>query len=269
LDPHYRIRHIDPDKLYQKENKTVIVVDNSDIPRIGDIATYINSDRSNLIVIDHHDGIEDFPGLYCFPEVGSTSEIIFDLMEAAEIIPDYNISYSLLAGIIVDTGQFKYKKTRPRTHTIVAKILSLHAIPQEELIRKLFEDSSHKVLLLRRDIYSTLQVFPEYQLACIEVSRSNLQKHGFIVNPAEGMTSELLAAADISISVSFVEHDSGTVKLSFRSKGKFNVCNVAKEFSGGGHENAAGAMIKGAMPEVKKMIIEKLKKLFTETKHAV
>jgi len=270
LDPQNRIHYIDETKLTNKtSSQKVVVVDNSDLIRIGEVIQYVNMDKSNLIIIDHHDGIEPFAGLFCFPEFGSTSEIVYEVLELSNIELDFLTASALYAGIVVDTGQFKYGKTRPRTHEIVATLLKKHSFNQEDLIRKLYEDQSHMVLYLKRDIFSTLEVFPEFQLASIEITRANLDKYNFSTNPAEGLTTELLAASDIMIAVSFLEQDSETIKISFRSKGKYDVCAVAKEYSGGGHKNASGAIIKGKLENVKREVIEKLKNLYRVTNNAI
>ncbi len=270
LDPQNRIHYIDETKLTNKtNNQKVVVVDNSDLIRIGEVVQYVLEDKSNLIVIDHHDGIEPFAGLFCFPEFGSTSEIVYEVLELANIEPDFLTASALYAGIVVDTGQFKYGKTRPRTHEIVATLLKKHSFNQEDLIRKLYEDQSHMVLYLKRDIFSTLEVFPEFKLACIEITRATLDKYNFSTNPAEGLTTELLVAADIMMGVSFLEQDSETIKISFRSKGQYDVCAVAKEYSGGGHKNASGAIIKGKLENVKREVIEKLKNLYRVTNNAI
>ncbi|MDX1960571.1 MAG: bifunctional oligoribonuclease/PAP phosphatase NrnA [Leptospiraceae bacterium] len=265
LDVSYRVNHFEPEKLnIIFPDPTVIVVDNSDIARIGDIAAYLKEDRSNLIVIDHHDGLEHFHGLFSFPEIGSTSEIIYELIELAGLKMDTNTAIAIYSGIVVDTGQFKYNKTRPRTHEIAAKLLE-YRFSTEEIVRKIYEDSSYEVLFLKRDILATLEVHREYRLACIEITRKMLNKYNFTNNPAEGMTGELLNSPDIKISVSFLESENGFVKLSFRSKGKFDVCSVAKNFNGGGHTNASGATVKGELGSVKKMVLKQLKEMYEIT----
>jgi phosphoesterase RecJ-like protein len=261
LDPLNRIHNYGSTILQSTQRESfVIMVDNSDIPRILDIANYLNEDKSNLISIDHHDKVAPYKGLFCFPEVGSSSEIVFELIELAGFEPDYNTSVSLYMGIVMDTGQFKYNKTRPRTHEIASKLLK-HKFPTEELIRKVFEDYSYTVLLLKKDIYSTLDIYPEFKIASVDITRTMLSKYNFTNNPAEGIISELLAPADIHIAVSFTEIENGTTKISLRSKGKYDVCSVAREYSGGGHTNASGATIKGEYKKIKLDVLEKLMEL--------
>ena len=56
----------------------------------------------------------------------------------------------------------------------------------------------------------------------------------------------------------FTEGEEDFVKISFRSKGDYDVCSVAKDFNGGGHKNASGAMIRGGMRKVKDDVMNRL-----------
>ena len=58
--------------------------------------------------------------------------------------------------------------------------------------------------------------------------------------------------------VFFRELDQG-VKLSFRSKGDVNVCEVAALFGGGGHFNASGACTGGKLIDIKEDVLTALR----------
>ena len=47
----------------------------------------------------------------------------------------------------------------------------------------------------------------------------------------------------------------GKVRLSFRSKGKYKVNNVAKKMGGGGHPFAAAALVDGEFSDVKSTVL--------------
>jgi phosphoesterase RecJ-like protein len=49
--------------------------------------------------------------------------------------------------------------------------------------------------------------------------------------------------------------------VGFRSKGKVNVGELAREFGGGGHHNAAGAVVDGAFEEVRTTVLTRLNDL--------
>lgn len=262
LDIHKKIRSINEEQNFSiPENPKVVILDNSNISRIGEVEKFLKPDKSNLIIIDHHDGIQPFEGLFCFPEISSTSEIIYELTELANLELDTPTASAIYAGIVMDTGQFKYSKTQPRTHEIAAILIGKYGVKAESIIRQMFEDSSHKVLLFKKDVFSTLQVFPENELATVEIPQALMQKYGFTSNPLEGITNELLSPKDIKIAVTFIEQDAETVKISFRSKDDYDVCEIAKRYDGGGHKNASGALVKGKLEHVKQEITEILKSL--------
>jgi phosphoesterase RecJ-like protein len=266
IDPQLRVNHITDEKLNTFDlNKTVVVVDNSDLVRIGEVQKMVKEDKSNLIIIDHHDSIEPFEGLFFFPEIGSTSEIIYELIELAGLEVDHNTAIALYLGIVMDTGQFKYSKTRPRTHQIAAKLLEHNFVP-EDLIRKLYEDFALNVLLLKKDIYSAIEIYEKQNLITVEISKEMLSKYDYTSNPMEGIVSELLGPKDVYVSLSFTETDGGFTKLSFRSKGKYDVCSVAKKFGGGGHKNASGAVIKTSVQKCKQEVLEEVFSMIKETK---
>ena len=53
-------------------------------------------------------------------------------------------------------------------------------------------------------------------------------------------------------------------KVGFRSKGNVDVGALAREFGGGGHHTAAGAMVDGALPVVRDMVFSRLGELLPQ-----
>ena len=75
----------------------------------------------------------------------------------------------------------------------------------------------------------------------------------------EGFSHHLMTVSSVQLSVIFSETKKG-VKISFRSNGEIYVNELAKEFGGGGHMNAAGASIDGtSMGDISKEVIAKAK----------
>ena len=61
LDPMSRVHSYESSMLKSNQSENfVVMVDNSDVVRILDIANYLNSEKSNLIAIDHHDKVTPF-----------------------------------------------------------------------------------------------------------------------------------------------------------------------------------------------------------------
>jgi phosphoesterase RecJ-like protein len=54
----------------------------------------------------------------------------------------------------------------------------------------------------------------------------------------------------ITVALLFRELEGGRVKVSLRSKGVLDVHRLATEFGGGGHRNASGIVMEGALDDV-------------------
>jgi phosphoesterase RecJ-like protein len=52
----------------------------------------------------------------------------------------------------------------------------------------------------------------------------------------------------------------GEVKVSFRAKGEVDVARIAHGFGGGGHRNAAGALVRGDLARVKREVLEAVRR---------
>jgi phosphoesterase RecJ-like protein len=64
--------------------------------------------------------------------------------------------------------------------------------------------------------------------------------------------------AGVEISILFSELEKNYFKLSFRSKGRFDVERVAGKFGGGGHINASGCTIRGDIDTIKRLVLAQI-----------
>jgi len=76
----------------------------------------------------------------------------------------------------------------------------------------------------------------------------------------EGIVDKILSIRKVQVSVLFKETKEGTTKISFRSKGEFNVDLFSRIFGGGGHPNAAGCQLEGDINTIVKKVLTELKK---------
>ena len=88
----------------------------------------------------------------------------------------------------------------------------------------------------------------------------DLEETGTNIFDTEGFSHYIMSIASVQIGIIFTQSPRG-VKISFRSKGEIYANELAKEFGGGGHMNAAGAWIdKGDMEKLAKEVTLKAKK---------
>jgi phosphoesterase RecJ-like protein len=65
-----------------------------------------------------------------------------------------------------------------------------------------------------------------------------------------------LAIKGVEAAVIFVEQPKGGFKLSFRSRGRMDCNELARNFGGGGHKAAAGAFLEGKLDDVRPRVLD-------------
>lgn len=221
-------------------NPLVIVVD-THIPHLVACPELLDA-TNQVVVIDHHRRSEHFiksPLLvYIEPASSSTSELVTELLMYFEdnMMLSRLDATALYSGIVVDTKNFAVQ-TGVRTFDAAAYLRRSGADPV--MVRHLF-----------RTDYETTVALAEVK------ARSKLYPGGFIVssNPKLCQNGSVIAAqaADsflrvegVRMSIVAFQLDENTVGLSARSTGELNVQVIMEFFGGGGHQNVAGAQVKG------------------------
>jgi len=76
---------------------------------------------------------------------------------------------------------------------------------------------------------------------------------------ADQFVDYLVSIEGVAVSLFFKEYEQSRFRVSLRSSDKVNVNQIAKEFGGGGHPNAAGCQIDGMPEDVKSRLVEAIK----------
>lgn len=90
-------------------------------------------DLSKAIVVDHHTRNARWQGAriyHCDDSKTSCSEIVFELLKAAEKAPPREAALAMMFGILTDTGYFKFAK--PATLEAFADLMTVGNIPMDE-----------------------------------------------------------------------------------------------------------------------------------------
>jgi len=161
----------------------VFCLDYNATNRIGpDMQALLEAATCKTIMIDHHLNPEDFATLTVSePSASSTSELIVELIEQSGNIDllDEKIGPPLYLGILTDTGSFRFSSTAPRTHEILAKLLTGGVV--NNLIHEKLSDNN-TVSRLRLQGYAMcekLEVMEDYMVSIISLSKEELAKYNY------------------------------------------------------------------------------------------
>lgn len=246
------------------ETDIIIMLDINQLSRTGDLEKSIRMSKAKKICIDHHEFPENFADAEVIDtEKSSTGELIYDLLSEAKFKLNFDIALPLYVAILTDTGSFKYDRTTPKVHRIVAELLET-GIDTKTVYREIYDKGTASRIQLLGRALSSLTLVSNGKVSYMTVRKSDLTETGTTEEDVEGFVNYNLTIKDVEVGIFFFELDDG-VKASFRSVSKVPVNKLAKEFNGGGHFHAAGARIAGQELELSiREVLEETKKYLEE-----
>ncbi|MGB5357972.1 MAG: bifunctional oligoribonuclease/PAP phosphatase NrnA [Eudoraea sp.] len=238
-------------------------LDFNDLSRVGQMTSVLEGLSADFVMIDHHRAPSDYAKItYSDVTMSSTCEMVYNFIVALgglnEITED--IANCLYAGIVTDTGSFKFASTTSATHLTAASLIEKGA--ENALIQnRIFDTNSPERLQLLGCALKNMVILKEYQTAYTTLSQDELDTYHYKKGDTEGFVNYGLTIENIKFAVIFIENkEEGIIKISFRSEGDFSVNEFARaHFHGGGHTNAAGGKSDSDLPTATSRFTELLK----------
>jgi phosphoesterase RecJ-like protein len=253
-----KVQYWNNNRINPKSIDVGIALDCSSIKRIG--RTYeIFKDIKTIINIDHHKSNENFGNLnYLDCSASSVGEIIYELITFLNIdLLDEKISTCLFTALITDTGSFRYSNVSSKTFG-VASHLTRYRIKSHLIANNIYNRSTYPGLKLLGESLLTLEMDDSNYVSWLTITRKMLNDTNANDEDIEGIINIATTLNNVEISILFRETKDNKIKISFRSKGNFDVNKFAGKFKGGGHPNAAGCLCSGKLDEIKEKILSKL-----------
>lgn len=239
-----------------KEADVLIVLDISDVKRLGVLAEAVRKLTIPKLVIDHHLPSDEPPSNLLLADTlaCATGELIYDFATCLglKITPD--IARALYVALLTDTGGFRFSNTTARCLSIAGQLIASGVEP-EEMYGRLYASMPVGRLHLLRDALATLEVDPEYGISWISVAAGAAEQYGLRSEDLEGIAEHPRSIGGTRLALFFRDLGHDKVKISFRSTGDVDVNKFARMFGGGGHARAAGALVEGDLEVVRKKVV--------------
>ena len=249
-----------------KEAEWLFCLDFNVLSRTRNMEPVIADLKCIKILIDHHQQpqTEVFDYGISDTQKSSTAEMVFDFIINSGHAEKLNIEVSecLYAGVMTDTGSFRFNSTSADVHRMVAKLKQTgfnHSQVHENLFDNFMES---RFRFFGNTLLHRMEIFYEYNTALIAIPQRDLIKYNVKTGDTEGLVNFPLSIKGIKLAAVIIDRGDER-KSSFRSKGGFDVNTFARKyFNGGGHFNAAG----GRNTEPLDVVVEKFKKALKENK---
>lgn len=228
-----------------EESEVIFCLDFNNLDRIKELGDLIEVSRASKILIDHHLEPTKFYNYSIHnASASATAELVYDLMYFMDKKSiDKKISECIYAGILTDTGSFKFPSTSSKVHRIISDLIN-RGINISKINREIYDNNSiDKIKLIGFALSQKLEIISNGNVAFISLSRKELKDHNFKKGDTEGLVNFALSISKVNMAILMIETKE-RIKFSFRSVGQFSVNEFAKaHFNGGGHKNAAGGSL--------------------------
>lgn len=236
-----------------KEATLLFTLDFNHLGRIGQMEAIVADSDATFIMIDHHQEPADYAKVtYSDVSMSSTCEMVYNFIDFLGDLDRITseIANCIYAGIMTDTGSFKFPSTTSRTHRIVADLIDKGA-KNTEIHHNIFDTNTPNRLHLLGCALKNMVILEKYGTAYLTLSQEELDSYNYQKGDTEGFVNYGLTLEGIKFAAIFIENkEEGILKISFRSVGNFSVNEFARNhFQGGGHTNAAGGKSEMSMKE--------------------
>lgn len=242
----------------------LVVADCPTLDRIGEVGKLLTP-KTKIFNIDHHISNVKFGHYnYIQPKACAAGEVVYDIFKWFKVKINKEEATALYVAISTDTGSFKYSNTTVKSHQIASDLIQT-GIDIEKINDGLYAQYSIERIQLYSLLLGKIQRSKDGAVAWVGLTRDDLKKTGGTYEDTEGFIDFLKYIKEVQFCFFMSELDGaqdGEIKVSFRSKGDYDVAQIAVHFGGGGHKKAAGCTIKGTLGQATELILEQIELAF-------
>jgi phosphoesterase RecJ-like protein len=265
-----RLKFLDPDgrclqigaqisEEHALETDVHVILDTSAWGQLAEMGRVFRKTQAVKVVIDHH-SISESLGALDMKDVDSeaTGALVFQFAQTMGLEITPAIAAAMYCAIATDTGWFRFSSTTSETLRTVASLIDFGAKPAV-LYRLLYEQSTLARMKLAGRALTRMMLDCDGKLAWTFVTLVDYRETGAEQADTEDLVNECLAVAGVEAAFILIEQHNGNFKASLRCRGDINVARVAEQFGGGGHKQAAGAMVPGPLADAQTRILTAVK----------
>jgi phosphoesterase RecJ-like protein len=231
-----------------------VIVDVGERERIPQILpSGVGSAR--VLVIDHHMRHGSYGDVVWRRKASAVGEMLIELARYMGWTISTECAECAYTAILTDTGSFRYSSTTSSCLEVASFLVSLGVQPWK-VASHVYESWPSERMQLLGDVLSTLELDCQGQLASLVVTKETIEARNASIDMTEGFVNQGRMIEGVEVSVLIRENGPSRYRLSFRSRGRVDVGDIAHRLGGGGHRNAAGASANGDVVSLKQRVAE-------------
>ncbi len=230
----------------------VMMVDCHGTGRAEDLAAVLDKAPAAWC-IDHHLADDSkLPG-WIDARASSASLLVMRVVEelsdgeldgVAEFEFDADMAACIYAGLVTDTGGFRFPNTLPVSFE-AAEALARTGIDVADLAERVLHRRTRGGMELLKAVMATFTFHEDGRVVSLRCDRAMLESSGGVMSDTEGFVNLATAVEGVCFAVFLKERDDGKWRVSLRAVCDGDVQSVAASRGGGGHRLAAGCTVDG------------------------
>ncbi len=236
--------------------EVAIALDTATKPRLGENALHAASRAKIWINIDHHISNPKYGDLNLIDATSpATGQILYQLIVALGLPMPPESRDAIYVAVSTDTGSFQYPSTTAATYDLAADLIR-RGLDVGTINSNTYDNHPYRRVELMRVLLNTLERSPDGIIAHWEMHDQTRIDLALTPDDSEGLIDIIRAIRGVQVAVFFEELACGKIRVSMRSKDRrYNVCEIAMEFGGGGHALAAGIRMAGPLACAKQAVL--------------
>ncbi|GAA4307516.1 DHH family phosphoesterase [Compostibacter hankyongensis] len=248
-----------------KDTRILFCLDFNTFRRTHQLAPHLEQLNCVKALIDHHQEPDPaFDYGISNTAAAATAQLIYEFIVAMgdSALINGDIARCIYAGTMTDTGSFRFASTSAAVHRMVADLMD-RGLEHEPIHHSIYDNYlENRFRFIGYVLQNRFEVFYDYNTAMIAIPHKDIKRFDLKTGDTEGLVNYPLAIQGIRLAALIIGWEND-VKLSFRSKGDFDVNRFARRyFQGGGHKNAAGGHSQDSLADT----VERFKQAIRENK---
>ena len=194
-----------------------------------------------FVNIDHHRSNHKYGDINLIvPDAAANCEVLYLLFRDWEINLE-NVAEPLLAGIIGDTGAFRFPEAKESTFEAATELMRF--TDKNKIIFNLYQSFKENHVMVWKEILNNLQIDHEHRFVYSFIRKGVLDKYSKPFNAKSELADMLFQSIEDTDFGLVGAEDDGYISVSFRSRTGVDVSKLAQKLGGGGHAWASAARI--------------------------
>ena len=257
----FQLKDINP-----KQVEKVVLVDTSQLSRIGPLAEIVKREGVEVHIYDHHPPSEDdiLAKVSIVKPVGATVTILTHILREKEICPSPEEATLMALGLYEDTGSFTFRSTTKEDLEAAAYLIGCGAnlnVVTELITRRL---GAEEVDLLNKLIHGAHTHF--IHDVPVVISRLSVEQY---IRDFAALVNRFIEIEKMPVVFTLVRMENRIFIVARSRLPEVNVAEILSVFDGGGHPAAASAVVKNlTLIQVEHKLLATLSKKVTTLKVA-